>query len=251
MPPLWGQSSRQGKRGCAHLSPRVPNGGAEDTHGEDAHGDCVLLPIRTTFDCQKHSSLPFSLEASVNFVFVSLPTLEATFDGNRMGDFPFMPEVPGMLQHLAAKGIAAVIITNGHHKVQRDKLMACNAAALFPNPEKIIVGGEEVLEGRDEKPAVSIFMKACCVAGCEPEEAIHVGDSLATDVKVRRGRTDCLHSRHYLGVVFEGNGTCELVSFLLHPQAGHTDVRNCCLWPLRSGRRRFQVTRHDMGQPQG
>jgi len=28
---------------------------------------------------------------------------------------------------------------------------------------------EEVLEGRLEKPAVSIFMKACGVAGCTPE----------------------------------------------------------------------------------
>lgn len=130
------------------------------------------------------------------YFIISLPMLEATFDGNRMGHFPFMPEVPGMLQHLEAKGIAAVIITNGHHKVQRDKLAACNAAALFPNPEKIIVGGEEVLEGRDEKPAVSIFMKACGVAGCKPEEAIHVGDSLATDVKVRsRWTTYSTHSR--------------------------------------------------------
>lgn len=105
-----------------------------------------------------------------------------------MGDFPFMPEVPGMLRHLAAKGITTVIITNGHHKVQRDKLEACNAAALFPEPEKIIVGGEEVLEGREEKPAVSIFMKACGVAGCKPEEAIHVGDSLTTDVQVWSSR---------------------------------------------------------------
>ena len=101
-----------------------------------------------------------------------------------------MPEVPGMLRHLAAKGVAAVIITNGHHKVQRDKLMACDAAALFPEPEKIIVGGEEVLEGRGEKPAVSIFVKACEVAGCTPEEAIHVGDSLTTDVQVRVSEWD-------------------------------------------------------------
>lgn len=113
------------------------------------------------------------------------PWLEATFDGNRMGDFPFMPEVPGMLRHLAAKGIAAVIITNGHHKVQRDKLAACDAAGLFPDPEKIIVGGEEVLEGREEKPAATIFAKACGVAGCAPEEAIHVGDSLGSDIQVR------------------------------------------------------------------
>jgi len=100
-----------------------------------------------------------------------------------MGDFPFMPEVAGMLTHLAARGLAAVIITNGHHTVQRDKLEACGAASLFPEPEMIIVGGEEVMAGRAEKPAVSIFAKACAAAGCAPGEAIHVGDSLATDVQ--------------------------------------------------------------------
>ena len=110
---------------------------------------------------------------------------QATFDSNRMGEFPFMPEVQSMLDHLAAKNVTAVIITNGHHKVQRDKLAACNAAALFPEPAKIIVGGEEVLAGRKEKPDASIFMKACAAAGCKPEEAIHVGDSLSTDIQVR------------------------------------------------------------------
>ena len=64
--------------------------------------------------------------------------------------------------------------------MQRDKIVACNAEALFP---KIIVGGEEVLEGRPEKPAASIFMKACEMAGCEPAEAIHVGDSVASDIQ--------------------------------------------------------------------
>jgi FMN phosphatase YigB (HAD superfamily) len=127
-------------------------------------------------------------------------SFEATFDGNRMGDFPFMPEVAGMLQHLASKNIAAVIITNGHHKVQRDKLAACDAAALFPEPAKVIVGGEEVLEGREEKPAVTIFAKACEAAGCTPEEAIHVGDSLATDVQVR-GRGTEGGGRYYSQVV--------------------------------------------------
>lgn len=73
-----------------------------------------------------------------------------------------------------------MIITNGHHQVQRDKLAACKAEELF---QHIILGGEEVLEGRPEKPAESIFQKACGLAGVEPGEAIHVGDSLGTDVQ--------------------------------------------------------------------
>ena len=46
----------------------------------------------------------------------------------------------------------------------------------------ILVGGEEVLAGRKEKPDPGIFLKACELAGCTPAEAIHVGDSLTTDV---------------------------------------------------------------------
>jgi hypothetical protein len=30
----------------------------------------------------------------------------ACFDGNRMGDFPFMPPVRAMLHHCAAQGLA-------------------------------------------------------------------------------------------------------------------------------------------------
>jgi N-acylneuraminate-9-phosphatase len=84
--------------------------------------------------------------------------------------------------------LALVMITNGHHRVQRDKLAAVRAHELFPDPNSIIVGGEEVLRGGEEKPARSIFLKACGVAGCAPHEAAHVGDSLATDVQVRRER---------------------------------------------------------------
>ena len=49
--------------------------------------------------------------------------------------------------------------------------------------DRILVGGEEVLAGRKEKPDPGIFLKACELAGCTPAEAIHVGDSLTTDVQ--------------------------------------------------------------------
>jgi N-acylneuraminate-9-phosphatase len=49
--------------------------------------------------------------------------------------------------------------------------------------ENIIVGGEEVLAGRKEKPDRGIFMKACKYVGCLPSEAIHVGDSLGADIQ--------------------------------------------------------------------
>lgn len=46
-----------------------------------------------------------------------------------------------MLRELEAAGLQLVIITNGHHHIQRAKLLHCAAADVFSN---ILVGGEEV-----------------------------------------------------------------------------------------------------------
>ena len=63
--------------------------------------------------------------------------------------------------------------------MQRDKITAIRAGDLFT---WVINGGEEVVEGRKEKPDASVFHKACKMVGCEPSEAVHVGDSLSTDI---------------------------------------------------------------------
>ncbi|MDA9080168.1 HAD hydrolase-like protein [Candidatus Dependentiae bacterium] len=102
-----------------------------------------------------------------------------------MKNFVFVPEFTKIMAYIESRGLVSVIITNGHHKVQRDKLSACGAYAFFPRSDRIIVGGEELLKGRKEKPDASIFMQACKAAGCEPHEAIHVGDNLSTDIQVR------------------------------------------------------------------
>mmetsp|Transcript_9658 Transcript_9658/g.11204 ORF Transcript_9658/g.11204 Transcript_9658/m.11204 type:complete len:287 (-) Transcript_9658:62-922(-) len=106
--------------------------------------------------------------------------LQTCFDTTRLGHFPWIEGVVPMIKSFKKQGYNLCIITNGHHKVQRDKLKACDAYGLF---DHIIVGGEEVLEGRPEKPGKSIFMKACGMVGCKPEEAIHVGDSLGSDIQ--------------------------------------------------------------------
>ena len=111
---------------------------------------------------------------------------QTAFDGHRLAHLVFAPGARAAVAHARARGLALVVITNGHHRVQRDKLAAVRAHELFPDPNAIIVGGEEVLRGGREKPSRDIFLKACRVAGCAPREAAHVGDSLATDVQVRR-----------------------------------------------------------------
>ena len=113
---------------------------------------------------------------------------QTAFDGHRLAHLVFAPGARAAVAHARARGLALVVITNGHHRVQRDKLAAVRAHELFPDPNAIIVGGEEVLRGGEEKPSRSIFLKACGVARCAPHEAAHVGDSLATDVQVRRER---------------------------------------------------------------
>lgn len=72
-----------------------------------------------------------------------------------------------LVKEVRARGLEAVIITNGHPNIQRGKLAACDAAASFAH---ILVGGEEIAAGRAEKPAASIFFSACRLAGCEPHE---------------------------------------------------------------------------------
>ena len=85
-----------------------------------------------------------------------------------------------MVRTLGEGGYSLALITNGHPRVQRAKLEACGAGALFPH---VLVGGEEVAAGRGEKPHPSIFLRACELVGCRPHQAIHVGDSLKADVQ--------------------------------------------------------------------
>merc|ERR1712194_566131 len=64
-------------------------------------------------------------------------------------------------------------------EVQHAKIDALNAKTIFKH---IIVGGDEVRAGRKEKPDPGIFAKACELTGVSASEAVHVGDSLSSDV---------------------------------------------------------------------
>jgi beta-phosphoglucomutase-like phosphatase (HAD superfamily) len=72
-----------------------------------------------------------------------------------------------MVADLRKQGLKTVIITNGHPEIQRRKLQRIGADDLF---DAFIVGGEEIEAGGNEKPAASIFLKACHLAGCLPSE---------------------------------------------------------------------------------
>jgi len=76
-----------------------------------------------------------------------------------------------LVKEVRARGLQAVIITNGHPEVQRSKIAACGAEASFLGTH-ILIGGEEIAAGRAEKPAASIFHSACRLANCRPDEVI-------------------------------------------------------------------------------
>jgi len=107
--------------------------------------------------------------------------LQKTFDSVRLAEFEFLDGVPELVARLRARGMAMVVITNGHHEVQRAKLDRCRAEEIFGS-ENILVGGEELIAGRHAKPHPSIFLRACELVGCEPSEAAMIGDSLLVDV---------------------------------------------------------------------
>lgn len=105
--------------------------------------------------------------------------LQHRFDEVRLGEFAWVEGVLELVERLGAAGLRMCVITNGHSDVQHPKLKVLRASDLF---EHIIVGGDEVRAGRLEKPDAGIFLKACELTGVAPMEAIHIGDSLSSDI---------------------------------------------------------------------
>jgi FMN phosphatase YigB (HAD superfamily) len=95
----------------------------------------------------------------------------------RLSAFRFADDVAALVTRVQAAGYATAIVTNGHADIQRAKLAACDAAALFA--QRIIVSGEQP----EWKPMPSIFETALSLVGARADEAIMVGDGLATDVQ--------------------------------------------------------------------
>ena len=96
------------------------------------------------------------------------------FDRDRIDAFDFYPGITDFLAE-ARKHFTLVVITNGPEFSQVPKV---EKIELAEHVDHIIIGGQEP----EQKPAASIFYKALKLAGCEAHEAIHVGDSLASDI---------------------------------------------------------------------
>lgn len=110
-----------------------------------------------------------------NFNDESVSAVQEKFDQDRIDAFDFYPGITEFLAE-ARQTFRLVVITNGPEFSQVPKVQRIK---LADHVDHILIGGQEP----EQKPAKSIFDKALALAGCQAHEAIHVGDSLAADIK--------------------------------------------------------------------
>ncbi|EJG0973079.1 HAD-IA family hydrolase [Vibrio parahaemolyticus] len=132
----------------------------------------ALLPDENAFRCGLIQTI--LAENGIHIDAEQAQQAQHYFDSARMGAFTFFPGVKEMLTDLR-KHYKLVVITNGPIFSQHPKLKATQMDEWV---DHIIVGGEE----SEEKPAASIFQKALNLVDVKPEEALHIGDSLAADI---------------------------------------------------------------------
>jgi len=137
----------------------------------ELHGEAVFR-VQLLLDLLAQRGVENASEADAR-------TLQSKFDSDRLEAFHFYPGIADFLVE-ARKLFTLVVITNGPEFSQIPKVEAVNLAAYV---DHIIIGGQEP----EQKPARSIFEKALKLANCEAHEAIHVGDSLATDIAGAHG----------------------------------------------------------------
>ncbi|NRA41126.1 MAG: HAD family hydrolase [Pseudomonadales bacterium] len=100
--------------------------------------------------------------------------LQDCFDSARTKYFDFFPGILTWLTRMREQ-LKLVVITNGPEFSQVTKIERVNMAT---HVDHVLIGGLEPAE----KPHKSIFDKALRLANCQPEQVIHIGDSLATDI---------------------------------------------------------------------
>ncbi|WP_425468468.1 HAD family hydrolase [Prauserella rugosa] len=78
------------------------------------------------------------------------------------------------LEWLTAAGVQLAAVTNASGAHQRDKLAALGLTPFF---DHVAIAGEIGMA----KPDPAMFESVCLQLGCDPREAVHVGDKLTTD----------------------------------------------------------------------
>ena len=101
-------------------------------------------------------------------------TLNALYLRHRFEDIELYPDVLPTLDALGRRYVLG-LLSNGNSYPER-----CGLSDRFA----FVVFSQDV---GFEKPDRQIFLAACGRAGCQPEELMHVGDSLESDVQGARG----------------------------------------------------------------
>ncbi len=96
--------------------------------------------------------------------------LSAVYLEHRFSNIDLYPEVPEVLDALAPSFTLGVL-SNGNTSPERCGLAGRFAFVIFAQDVGI------------RKPHPDIFLETCRRAGCEPQELMHVGDSLTSDVQ--------------------------------------------------------------------
>ena len=90
------------------------------------------------------------------------------------GGWRLFDDVLPCLDWLCAAGVRIAAVTNASGAHQRAKLADLGLARFF---DHVAIAGEVGLA----KPDPRMFHSVCLAAGCDPSEAVHVGDKLDTD----------------------------------------------------------------------
>ncbi|MGA2165626.1 MAG: HAD-IA family hydrolase [Solirubrobacteraceae bacterium] len=89
--------------------------------------------------------------------------------------FDTYPDVPAALTRLRARGLTLVVVSNWD--------ISLPAVLRNVGLEEMVDGVVTSAEVGRPKPATEIFTAALALAGCPPERAVHVGDSLTQDIR--------------------------------------------------------------------
>lgn len=110
------------------------------------------------------------------------PLTEALLAALRFRPFP---EVPGVLKAARDRGRRLIVVSNWDVSLH-DVLEETGLAPLLD-------GALTSAEVGSAKPATTIFERALAIAGVEPQEALHVGDSVEHDIAgARAARIPCV-----------------------------------------------------------
>lgn len=94
------------------------------------------------------------------------------------GTFVAFPETSGVLDLLRARGLRLGVVSNWSPRLPR----ILEGLGLASRLDFVLCSAVEGVE----KPDAAIFHRALELAGAEPDEAIHIGDSLEKDVEGAR-----------------------------------------------------------------